>query len=97
MEVMSWCFGRWDERDDTELKLAHFVRHREAQQEGKPRAAGQKGALLKAPPAKHGVDHSNPVVKLFGRVWHFTLGPNPPSPAMPLDCAASPSACNRHQ
>ena len=70
MEVMSWCFGRWDERDDTELKLAHFVRHREAQQEGKPRAAGQKGALLKAPPAKHGVDHSNPVVKLFGRVWH---------------------------
>ena len=102
IEVMGWWLGRWDERDDTELKLAHFVRHREAQQEGKPRAAGQKGALLKAPPVKHGVDHSNPVVKLFGRVCPTPpppppRGPSLPSPAMLLDSAASLSACNRHQ
>lgn len=57
------------------MKLAHFVRHREARQEkreprGKSKGATpQKGFLLGEPPPKHGVDHSNPVVKAFGQVW----------------------------
>ena len=73
--ILLYC--RWDRRDDTILNLAHFVRHRGPRQDWRPGASSKivprKGSLNKVPPVKHGLDHSNAVVKLLGQVSSHSL------------------------
>lgn len=70
----------WSRRADTELRLAHFRRHREGAGEKKGDLAAkarrkQAGQHVgrSGPPPKWGLDHDNPVTKLVAKVRNIVF------------------------